>query len=31
MTILEENTGTNLYCLDLGNGVLDMKPKAEAT
>lgn len=31
MTILEENIGTNLYYLDLGNDVLDMKPKAEAT
>ena len=30
-TIPEENIGTHLYDLDLGNGVLDMKPKAQTT
>ena len=29
--MLEENIGENLHDIDLGNGVLDMIPKAQAT
>ena len=31
MKLLEENTGVNLHSLGLGNGFLDMTPKAPST